>query len=61
MASEVRYDIQKKLWHSEEAMAFRRSYGIPKKLWHSEEAMAFRRKPWHSGDAYASPVFIRAV
>jgi len=36
LASEVRYDIQKKLWHSEEAMAFRRSYGIPKKPWRSE-------------------------
>ena len=51
MASEVRYDIQKKLWHSEEAMAFRRSHGVPKKPWRSEgshgvqkEAMAFRRR-----------------
>ena len=36
MASEGRYAIQEKLWHSEEAMAFRRSYGILKKPWRSE-------------------------
>lgn len=39
---------QETLWHPRSAMTFRRSHGIPK-------------KPWHSGDAYASPVFIRAV